>query len=85
MSPLSRISAGSFFSGLIFDIFIVGLARHHGRRHEFDLVDQPKLDRGNADLAGKGRGGREDEFHLLVLEILFAVMAGLDPAIHGFS
>src|SRR6266566_2121710 len=46
-------------------IFIVGLARHDGGRNEFYSVDQPKLDRGDAHLAGKGRGGGECEFHFL--------------------
>ena len=66
-SPLSRISAGSFFSGCDLRIFVVGLAGHHGRRHEFDFVDQPELDRGNAHLAGEGRGGGEGEFHMDIL------------------
>ena len=32
-------------------------ARRHGRRREFDLVDQPQLDSGDANLAGERRGG----------------------------
>src|SRR5205807_2884629 len=44
-------------------IVLVGLPRCNGRGREFDLVDQPELDRGNAHLAGKGRGGGEGEFH----------------------
>src|SRR4029077_17109122 len=46
-----------------FGVFVVRLARDDGRRNEFDLVDQPELDRGDANLAGKRRGGREGEFH----------------------
>src|SRR5262249_34406256 len=50
---------------------------------ELDLVDQPEFDRGDAHLAGKGRGGGEGEFHLdISLTFVVLVMAGLDPAIH---
>ena len=61
-SPLSRISAGSFFSGVMLRIFLVGLARRDRGRHELDLVDQAELDRGDAHLAGKRRGGEKVSF-----------------------
>ena len=51
---LHRIDAG---------IFIVGRARHDGRRDQFDLVHQPEFDRGNAHLAGEWRGRGECKFH----------------------
>src|SRR3954451_1033907 len=44
-------------------IVLVGRARRDGCRRELDLVDQPKLDRGDAHLAGEGRGGGEGELH----------------------
>ena len=76
-SPLSRISTGSFFSGVMLRIFVIGLARHDGGRHEFDLVDQAEFDRGDAHLAGEWRGGGEGEFHLdCSLRMFVSVMAG---------
>src|SRR5438105_7763496 len=87
-SPLSVISAGSFFHGVDARIFVVGLARHHGSGDEFDFVDQAKFDRGNAHLAGEWRGRGECEFHGVSFKeskaFLFWVMAGLVPAIHVF-
>ena len=46
-----------------FRVFVVWLTRYDGRRNELDLVDQPKLDRGDANLAGERRGRREGKFH----------------------
>jgi hypothetical protein len=50
-------------------IILVGRARRDGGRNELDLVDQSKLDRRDAHLAGERRGGRESEFHLGIRQI----------------
>ena len=62
-SPLSRISTGSFFSGVMRSIVVIGLPGRDRRRHQLDLVDQPELDRGDAHLARERRGRGEGEFH----------------------
>jgi hypothetical protein len=77
-------------------IFIIRRSRRDRGRHEFDSVDQAELDRRDAHLAGKRRGGREGEFHLdySFKQIVSLVMAGhsgpkaslplaYDPAIHA--
>ena len=62
-SPLSRISTGSFFSGVMREYSSLAWPGATVGGHEFDLVDQPGLDRGDANLAGERRGGGEGEFH----------------------
>ena len=63
-SPLSRISAGSFFSGVIFEYSSLAWPGATVAGMNSILSIRPSLDRGDAHLAGEGRGGGEGEFHV---------------------
>src|SRR6266404_2017140 len=85
-SPLSRISAGSFFTGLIFEYSSLGWPGTTVAGTNSILSIRPSSIAAMRTLRANGEAGENVSFigriSLKGRSLFFSVMAGLDPAIH---